>query len=81
MRLEKFQRADNSKIIISDYCKNSHFIFHNNINNLGKLQGNWWSKLDLMSIQKYSNHMIINDSKTSYIELSDFFFKLSTKIF
>ena len=29
-----------------------------------------------MSIQKYSNHMIINDSKTSYIELSDFFLNL-----
>lgn len=75
------QRADNSKIIISDYCKNSHFIFHNNINNLGKLQGNWWSKLDLMSIQKYSNHMIINDSKTSYIELSDFFLNFLQKFF
>lgn len=73
--LEKghIQRGDNSKVIISDYCKNSYVLFQNNINECTSFVGNWWSKLDLMSIQKYSNHMIINDSSTSFIDLSDLF--------
>lgn len=73
--LEKghIQRGDNSKVIISDYCKNCYVLFQNNIHEHTSFAGNWWSKLDLMSIQKYSNHMIINDSSTSFIDLSDLF--------
>ena len=75
-------RGDKSKIIISDYCKNEYRTFNSFENNyFGSFAGSWWHKLDLSSVEKLCNHMLINDKPTSYIDLENLFPKFLEKIF
>ena len=75
-------RGDNSKIIISDYCKNEYRLFNSFENNyFGSFAGSWWHKLDLSSVEKLCNHMLINDKPTSYIDLENLFPKFLANFF
>ena len=70
------KRGDGMKIIISDFCKIDNRRFENNWKNGGNFFGSWWHKLDIKSVNELSNHMIINDSETSYIDFSNIFFEI-----
>ena len=67
------KRADNSKIIISDFCKCENLVFKEKISGNYMFSGSWWHKLDYITIKNLSNHMIINDSDTNYLNLSDLY--------
>ena len=70
------KRTDNSKIIISDFCKCENLVFRERILKNYIFSGSWWHKLDYITINNLSNHMIINDSDTSYLNLSDLYLVL-----
>ncbi len=74
-------RGDNRKIIISEICKNNDIHFLMSLENLWKFSGSWWNKLDFSSINKYIKYMLINDSDTSYVELSEILNLFLTKEF
>ena len=64
-------RGDNAKIIISFLRVTQSRYFHQNWKKFGIITGSWWDNLDLYSFTKYSHHMLINDSETSFIDLSN----------
>ena len=73
--LEKpfFVRGDNARIPISHFCCINKRIFSESWIKGGIFTGSWWSKLDPFSLNKISSHMLINDSETSYVDLSSIF--------
>ena len=65
------KRGDNAKVIISFLRVTQSRYFQKNWNKFGIITGSWWDNLDLASFNKYSHHMLINDSETSFIDLSN----------
>ena len=65
------RRGDKAKIIISFLRVTQSRYFHKNWKKFGIITGSWWDNLDLYSITKYSHHMLINNSETSFIDLSN----------
>lgn len=66
-------RGDRAKIPISNLCVLQSRSFNNDWKNGGDFIGSWWDKLDIVSLNRLSNHMLINDSETSYIDLANLF--------
>lgn len=78
------RRVDGAKIAISDYCKCQNLVYETKILGRKKFFGSWWHKLDYVTLEKISSHMLINDSDTSYLNLSSlfpFFLKQKTGVF
>ena len=67
------KRADGSKIIISDFCKCENLLLKKSITGNINFVGSWWHKLDNITLKNLANHMIINDSDTNYLDLSDLY--------
>ena len=67
------KRADGSKIIISDFCKCDNLLLKTSISGKMNFVGSWWHKLDDITLKNLANHMIINDSDTNYLDLSDLY--------
>ncbi len=64
-------RGDNVKVIISFLRVTQSRYFHKNWKKFGIITGSWWDNLDILSLNKYSSHMLINHSETSFIDLSN----------
>ncbi len=64
-------RGDNVKVIISFLRVTQSRYFQKNWKKFGIITGSWWDNLDIASLNKYSSHMLINDSETSFIDLSN----------
>ena len=62
--------GDGSKIIISQLCTISSRVFKNSWDSGGLLKGSWWSRLDIKNFKKFSQHMLIDDQETSFIDFS-----------
>ena len=45
----------------------------NEINNIKKISGPWWTRFDQFCVEKYLKYISINNSKTNYFDLADFF--------
>ena len=66
-------RGDKAKIPISNLCVLQSRSFNKDWKNGGDFIGSWWDRLDIVSLNRLSNHMLINDSETSYIDLANLF--------
>ena len=64
-------RGDNRKIVISKF-NSCNYSFEDFIISKGLLNGCWWNKLDLNLLLKYKNQILINNEKTSHLNLIDF---------
>ena len=65
-------RGDNKKIVISPF---SSVFFKKEIKKLdeGLIGGCWWNKIDLHLFLNIKNKLTINNQKTSYIDLTNYF--------
>jgi len=74
-------RGDATKILISFFSNFDSRIFTNNWSDGGHFFGSWWHRLDMKSINEFSQHMLINDQKTSFVNLSRLFSLYFSKYF
>ncbi len=64
-------RGDNRKIVISKF-NSCNYSFEDFIISKGSISGCWWNRLDLNLLLKYKNQILINNDKTSHLNLIDF---------
>ena len=72
-------RGDSAKIPISQLCVICSKDYSVNWSLGGTFSGSWWNKLDIKSISFLSRHMLINDSETSHVDLSNLFLHFLSK--
>jgi len=72
-------RGDKKKIIVSETNVNSNLIYTNDFDKNGIFGGSWWSKLDLVSTNKYLRSMVINYTENKHIDFSNIFFNFISK--